>query len=294
MALDSYGDWQVVSNSLKKNKNIAKAKPGNNNIIIGSFSAKKEKEIMSKNSNYLWVQGLIEGNAREQWVAINSSLESKNLYASLHSHSDRRLKKDIKPLFFRGEIPAFAERAEGAGVIDKKRKTDGQTKEVTFLEKLNRLKAYSFKWKDTAPTGKAKKHFGFIAQETKKVIPEVVEKDRKGFFTIRYTELIPVIVSAFQEFQKAVGDHFSRLWSVLKKLIKEVESHTVRLEENTKRLVKNATRIQENTKKLQSAEDKISKLEQELKQLRAQLRENLLRENQKSGRSLTQSRRKRT
>ena len=204
--------------------------PGSRNILIGSFSRKKEKELMSQNSHYLWIQDLIEGNAKEKWVAVNSQVETKNLYASLHTSSDKRLKTNLTPL-------------------------------SNALEKINQLKSYSFNWKDeadavippTPPTplflstsgekkGKSPivskgegglkeaargggdttppaplslqggkggvkaggRHFGFVAQEALEVLPEVVEKNRKGFFTIRYTEIIPLLVSAFKEFQNKI------------------------------------------------------------------------------------------
>ena len=154
--------------------------PGNNNILIGSFSVKKQKELMSKNSNYVWIHDLIEGNNKEQWVAIKNSLETNNLYASLHTSSDKRLKTNIKEL-------------------------------SRPLDKLNKLNAYSFEWNKKSLKQIDKKHIGFIAQEVKKVIPELVTKDRAGFFTIRYTEIIPLIVSALKEFQELVRENFKKL-----------------------------------------------------------------------------------
>ncbi len=113
-------------------------------------------------------------------MAIKNSLETNNLYASLHTSSDKRLKTNIKEL-------------------------------SRPLDKLNKLNAYSFKWNKKSLKPTDKKHIGFIAQEVKTVIPELVEKDRAGFFTIRYTEIIPLVVSAFKEFQELVRENFRKL-----------------------------------------------------------------------------------
>ena len=195
------------------------------------------------------MQGLIEGNSREQWVAIRNNLETKNLYAVLHSSSDKRLKKDLKPLFYYGRDSRLRgkDKLRGKGKLHGKDKLPGKDKlrgknkprgkdkkDVSvFLERLNSLKAYSFKWKDTASDKKSKKHFGFIAQDVQKIIPEVVEKDRKGFLTIRYTELIPLIVSAFQEFQENVTELFTEMVNDTARELKEVKDRISETARNT-------------------------------------------------------------
>ena len=65
---------------------------GYNNILIGSFSPEEGKEHLSGTYS-LWIQGLIKGNAKEKWVSIQHDLDARNLYASLHSSSDKRLKR---------------------------------------------------------------------------------------------------------------------------------------------------------------------------------------------------------
>ena len=48
------------------------------------------------------------------------------------------------------------------------------------------------------------KAIGFIAQDIRKVVPEVVDvpKDPAGMLGIRYTELIPVLAKAIQELKQ--------------------------------------------------------------------------------------------
>ncbi len=118
---------------------------------------------------------------------------------------------------------------------DKRLKTN--IKELSRpLDKLNKLNAYSFHWNKKSLKQTDKKHIGFIAQEVKTVIPELVEKDRAGFFTIRYTEIIPLVVSALKEFQQLVSENFKKLKQSLssqqdeiKALKKELKATQLRL-----------------------------------------------------------------
>ena len=163
---------------------------GYNNILIGSFSLEEGKEQMT-GTHSLWIQGLIKGNAKEKWVSIQHDLDARNLYASLHSSSDKRLKREIRKL-------------------------------NRSLETINQLKAYRFKWRNVAEGKKNKNHFGFIAQEVKLLTPEVVTKNRKGFLTVNYTELVPLTVSAFQEFQGIVKASLLKVADKLSKARKQV------------------------------------------------------------------------
>jgi hypothetical protein len=52
---------------------------------------------------------------------------------------------------------------------------------------------------------------GFIAQEVQPVFPEIVTKQKDGSLGIRYTELIPVLVKAFQEQQAEIDDLKARI-----------------------------------------------------------------------------------
>jgi hypothetical protein len=52
---------------------------------------------------------------------------------------------------------------------------------------------------------------GFIAQEVQEIFPEIVAADKNGVLGIRYTELIPVLVKAFQEQQSEIDDLKARI-----------------------------------------------------------------------------------
>ena len=42
-------------------------------------------------------------------------------------------------------------------------------------------------------------HFGLIAQDVEKIFPNIVKKDQKGYLSINYIELIPILINAMQE-----------------------------------------------------------------------------------------------
>lgn len=70
------------------------------------------------------------------------------------------------------------------------------------LETISALRGVSYDWNREAfpaknfPQGRS---IGFIAQEIEKVLPEVVSKDTDGFYSVAYSEVIPVLVEATKE-----------------------------------------------------------------------------------------------
>ncbi|AGC77333.1 endosialidase-like protein [Nonlabens dokdonensis] len=63
---------------------------------------------------------------------------------------------------------------------------------------------------------------GFIAQEMKELIPDVVETDENGMLSMRYSELIPVLTKAIQEQQAIIADQKSEI-STLEERIARLE-----------------------------------------------------------------------
>jgi len=116
--------------------------------------------------------------------------------------SDRRLKKDINPLTSATEIIL-------------------QLKPVTYFYKHDE---YSFLSSST------KKEFGFIAQEVKEIIPEIVKlktldlnlgsesymnqektENNQDFYMMDYTRLIPILTKAIQEQQETINSLNERI-----------------------------------------------------------------------------------
>jgi len=67
------------------------------------------------------------------------------------------------------------------------------------LEKVMALQGVTYHWlnEDTASAT----HFGFIAQDLEKIIPEVVSTDESGYKSVAYSALIPLLTQAIKEQQ---------------------------------------------------------------------------------------------
>ena len=73
------------------------------------------------------------------------------------------------------------------------------------LEKILKLRGVNYEWrKDEFKEMKFKsgKDIGFIGQEVEKVLPEVIFKDEKGYISLAYSHILPVVVEAFKELKK--------------------------------------------------------------------------------------------
>lgn len=97
--------------------------------------------------------------------------------------SDKRLKNNIKPI------------KEG-------------------LEKVMKLQGVSFEWKPKLDMGEGRR-YGLIAQEVQKVSPELIAENNDGMLSVRYNNLIPLLVESIKEQQKQI--------MTLEKKIKKLE-----------------------------------------------------------------------
>jgi hypothetical protein len=82
------------------------------------------------------------------------------------------------------------------------------------LDKVLKLNPVSFYWKDERID--REKHFGFIAQEVEKILPELVRKDSKGKKSLNYNEFIPFLTKSIKEQQLQIASQSARL-SLLEK-----------------------------------------------------------------------------
>ena len=90
---------------------------------------------------------------------------------------------------------------------DKRLKKNIKTVE-SALDKVIALRGVSFNWEEGGA-----KSIGLIAQESEKVIPEIVLQDENGYLGIKYNNLIGVLVEAIKEQQEQIN--------TLKKLIEK-------------------------------------------------------------------------
>lgn len=110
---------------------------------------------------------------------VNGDAKCNTLYTSqIQGISDERLKKEISPI---------------QGALAKILQLQGVT--YTWRKDMEKQAGYIFK------TGT---DYGVIAQEIQKILPELVQKDAKGFLTVDYVHITPVLIEAMKEQEKEI------------------------------------------------------------------------------------------
>lgn len=71
-------------------------------------------------------------------------------------------------------------------------------------EIVDKLNPVSYSWKNKEQDGR--QHYGFLAQELEKVLPNLVITDDKGIQAINYIELIPLLTKSISEQNKRISD----------------------------------------------------------------------------------------
>ena len=141
---------------------------GSKNVFIGHLAGYSEQ-----GSNKLYIANssttspLIYGEFDNNLVKIHGELQM----IAAASPSDKRLKKDIKPL-------------------------------QSSLDKIQALQGVSYQWKTEKYPGwgfKESKQIGLVAQNVEDVFPELVSKDIKGYKAVSYDKLAAVLVEAAKE-----------------------------------------------------------------------------------------------
>ena len=91
------------------------------------------------------------------------------------------------------------------------------------LPGIIQLQPVSYDWKKEAYPQfnfDNKRQIGFLAQELQKIFPEAVTLGADGFYTIAYSELIPVVVQGIKEQQQQIES----LKTAIEVLLKEIEA----------------------------------------------------------------------
>ena len=83
-----------------------------------------------------------------------------------------------------------------------KRFKDDLNKICNTKDILNSLTGYSFKWNETS--GREGNDLGIIAQDVKKVLPEIVQERDNGYLAVDYIKLIPVLIEEVKRLNNEV------------------------------------------------------------------------------------------
>ncbi|OFY29766.1 MAG: hypothetical protein A2X01_14805 [Bacteroidetes bacterium GWF2_35_48] len=168
---------------------------GSQNLFLGyqaGYNETGSNKLYIANSNT--ATPLIYGDFSTNTVRINSNLNINGVYTFPSADgtngqvlktdgsgniswqddnvSDERLKKNIKPL-------------------------------TNSLERVLKLNGYNFEFKDTSYNGSGVK-MGFIAQQALSVVPEVIKKNKNGFYSLDYANLTAILTEAIKEQQKEI------------------------------------------------------------------------------------------
>ena len=75
------------------------------------------------------------------------------------------------------------------------------------LTKVNQLGGYEFDWIPMFGIHENEGHdIGVIAQEVKKVIPEIVTTRDNGYMAVKYEKMVPLLIEAIKELTNKVKD----------------------------------------------------------------------------------------
>lgn len=153
---------------------------GGSNVFVGAsagysvgasdFTMSNLLYIDNCYSGGLCIEPLIAGSFELRLLQIDGSLTA----VSLATPSDLRYKKDIRPL-------------------------------ESSLDKVLQLRGVTYVWDQEKVPGsgyKSGRQIGLIAQEVEKVLPELVHTDTRGYKTLSYDKLAPVLVEAIKEQQQ--------------------------------------------------------------------------------------------
>jgi len=79
---------------------------------------------------------------------------------------------------------------------------------------IERLRGVSFDWRrEEFPsiTFDQGRQYGFIAQEAREVLPEIVSEDTDGYLSLGYTQVVPILVEAIKEQQREIAAREARV-----------------------------------------------------------------------------------
>lgn len=151
------------------------------------------------NSSFVWGHyDLNAGNA----FRLNCDVYSNGILLT----SDERLKENIRPL--NGSLPLL-QQLNGVSYFLKtpimRTEIETQATGDSSLpsEKEQRDMAFFEKWEKELQDSKDLR-MGFVAQELRKVFPELVSEDKQGMLSVDYIGLIPVIVESIKEQQQII------------------------------------------------------------------------------------------
>ena len=85
-------------------------------------------------------------------------------------------------------------------IVSDRRKKNSIIYNPVNSDALDNINMVSFKYNDNN-----QHHIGFIAQDIEKYYPELIKKDTKGFLSVKYLEMIPILLDYNQKMKKSIS-----------------------------------------------------------------------------------------
>jgi hypothetical protein len=179
------GDMHIQKRLSNSNAALQLTEVGSQNIVVGynniSGLHSWRTVVSSAASTHFdfWSTYLPGEPAATIW-----GMGDLDLAGDLWEHSDRRLKKNIRPL---------------AG----------------SLTKIKQLGGVSYFWNGEGRD--STEQIGLIAQDVEQVFPQLVKTNERGYKSVSYTHMVPVLVEAIKEQQQQIDDLRKEIEALKKK-----------------------------------------------------------------------------
>jgi hypothetical protein len=176
---------------------------GNENTIIGSLAGREASG--SGNVFIGYEAGYFEGGNNKLYIS-NSSTSMPLLYGDFFP-ANRMLVVSGNAMHNSNNRNFFVNGTAG-GTSSWYEESDGRLKQnvlpiTNALTKVLALRGVSFQWNDVA-NHEAGTKIGFIAQEVKEVVPEVVSGSNDTKFSMQYAPLTAILVEAIKDQNKTI------------------------------------------------------------------------------------------
>jgi hypothetical protein len=157
---------------------------GIGNIYVGNNGTGNFARFHTNNSdtyfdmscgNVIWRKGSAGGSHRFEHNMTSGTFTSSGDVIAYGSPSDIRLKENIKPI-------------------------------ESALDKAMKLQGVTFDWKKSDSILDIKEDIGFIAQDVKEVVPQLVRENEDGMLSMRHQGITPILLEAIKELKAEIEE----------------------------------------------------------------------------------------
>ncbi len=182
---------------------------GSSNVIIGAGAGKKA--LYGSSNIFIGNMAGSEVTGSNLLYISNTSTETPLIYGNFSNNSFR-----VNGLIeATGSITTVSDIALKLNIVELD----------SVAGKLTRIRGVYYDWDQTKDPGlllPEGRQIGVIAQEVEKVYPELVVVNDRGFKTVDYTKLTPVLLEAFKEQQDVIESQNNRIYK-LEEMVEEMK-----------------------------------------------------------------------